>query len=129
MRNVISNGVVIGYAARRPVRTSMMLTPFRSRPLVFAAVLGVLAAAIGCGGAWHFAPTPGPADSGWPTAGGDLSNTARSRGHGATGVIKWTFNAGVQILNTASIGRDGTIYFGATANHNLYAITPADKVK
>src|SRR5579859_7141868 len=64
----------------------------------------------------------GPAKSPWPKYHADARNTGLGAASGATGKLKWKFNAGGgMFLATPTIAPDGTIY-AANDNGYLYAV-------
>lgn len=72
--------------------------------------------------------TLGLANSAWPKAHGDLRNTGRSSGKGATGTFGWGFkDIGTPAVKIVT-GSDGTLYFNSNAGY-LCAMTPAGALK
>ncbi len=70
-----------------------------------------------------------PANAPWPKALHDNQNTNRGGAGGATGVLKWIVNTGVNstIGSTAAvIGPDGTVYAGNRFSRSIFALNPAD---
>jgi outer membrane protein assembly factor BamB/subtilisin family serine protease len=65
--------------------------------------------------------TNGLANAPWPQAMHDNYATGRGIGSGAVGKKKWTFKTGAFILDSATIGADGTVYFGSN-DYYLYAL-------
>jgi len=72
----------------------------------------------------------------WPKFRHDLKNTGRTDFTGPpTPVLAWKYKTNDGIVSSPSIGRDGTIYFGAGWNfeggldHNLYALNPDGTLK
>lgn len=66
----------------------------------------------------------GLATSAWPKFHGDLQSTGHSQGKPAAGVIKWQLHVPYADFAGSSpvLGSDGTIYLGASGDHQLYAI-------
>jgi outer membrane protein assembly factor BamB len=57
----------------------------------------------------------GLASSAWPKLRGNLGNTGRASGFGATGNLRWSMAAGTsdRVEGSAIIGPEGTVYIGA----------------